>query len=107
MPDEIIVAINRLGADINRRHGENVQRLTTTDGKLDDLRQRVDNLHDAFPDRDFGRHRRYHEAVIAKIEARAQFYADLRTELATKGIWAVLVTVCAALWFYFKSKLAL
>lgn len=107
MPDEIIAAIDRLGVGINQRHGENVARHHTTDGKLDDLRQRVDDLLDAFPDRDFGRHRRYHEAVIAKIEARAQFYADLRTELATKGIWAVLVTVCAALWFYFKSKLAL
>lgn len=58
----------------------------------------------AFPEGDADAHRRYHEELIRKAKVRADFYQELRTELAKKGIWAVIVLLGIALWAFVKSK---
>ncbi|MFJ9533326.1 hypothetical protein [Herbaspirillum sp. NPDC101396] len=54
-------------------------------------------------DGDAEAHRKYHEALIHKAEERTRFYAELRVKLAEKGIWAVVVFVSAALFWYIKE----
>lgn len=71
---------------------------------MDEVIRRVDDLHKAFPGGDWEGHRRYHECLIRKMEARTKFYEDLRSHLAKNGIWAVLVVLGLAIWQYFKIK---
>lgn len=102
---EVVDAINGLKDDLDQRHNENIGRAAVTDRKVDEAIRRIDDLHKAFPGGDWDAHRRYHEAIIRKMEDRAQFYRDLRTELAKKGAWAVLGMLAIAVWAYVKSKL--
>lgn len=101
---EVIESIRELGKDQAERHSENVTRLNVTDRKVEEVIRRVDDLHDAFPGGDWISHRKYHENLIRKLEAKEKFYDDLRAELAKKGLWAVIVVVGLALWAFFKSK---
>jgi hypothetical protein len=101
---EIMDAIGVLKSDLDQRHGENITAQAVTDAKVVELLRGVDDLRRAFPDGDWDGHRRYHEAIIKKLEAREQFYRELRGELAKKGLWALLVMLGLAVWAYFKAK---
>lgn len=101
---QIVSALADLKQDLDQRHSENVTRADVTDRKVDEAIRRIDDLHKAFPGGDWDGHRRYHEELIRKLEARSQFYQDLRAELAKKGMWALIVLLGLALWQYFKSK---
>lgn len=103
--DEIAEAILAIKADLDQRHGENVTRAEINEKLLGDLIRRVDGLYHAFPDEDPDGHRRYHDAMVKRIEARTKLYEDLRTELAKKGIWAVLILLATAVWFFIKAKI--
>lgn len=102
--DATAAAIRELIETLNTRHGENINRLDVTDKKVDEAIRRIDALHEAFPDADTVGHRMYHESLIKRIEARSKLYEDLRSDLAKKGLWALILTLGAAIWFYFKSK---
>lgn len=102
---EVVAAINGLRADLDQRHSENVDARAATDAKVAEAIRGIDELRRAFPGGDWDGHRRYHEAVIKRIEAREQFYQDLRTDLATKGLWAVIIALGGAVIFYIKVKL--
>lgn len=101
---QVVDAIEGLRGDLDERHLENTTALGVTDRKVDEVIRRVDDLHKAFPGGDWEGHRRYHERLISKMEAREQFYRDLRAELAKKGMWAVIVLLGLALWQYLKTK---
>jgi hypothetical protein len=101
---EVVDAINGLRDDIDQRHIENIGAQALTDGKLVEAIRGIDELRRAFPGGDWDGHRRYHEAVIKRIEAREKFYQDLRTDLATKGLWAVIIALGGAVIFYIKAK---
>lgn len=102
---EIVEAISELKADLDQRHGENITAQAVSAAKVNELLRGVDELRRAFPDGDWDGHRRYHEAIIKKLEAREQFYLDLRGELAKKGLWAVIAMLGVALWAFFKAKI--
>lgn len=102
---QIVDAISDMREDMAQRHSENVTRREVTDREVDEVIRRVDDLHDAFPGGDWDGHRRYHEAVIKKLEAREKLYQDLRTELAKKGLWGLIALVGLALWAWFKTKM--
>lgn len=102
--DEVAAAILAIKDDLDQRHSENITRAEVTDKKVDEAIRRIDDLHKAFPGGDWEGHRRYHEAMIKRVEARSKLYEDLRSELAKKGLWALILTLGAAIWFYFKSK---
>lgn len=103
---QVVEAIKGLREDLAERHLENTTAIGVTEKKVDEAIRRIDDLHEAFPGGDWEGHRRYHEAIIKKLEAREQFYQELRSELAKKGVWAVLALVGVALWQYFKAKVA-
>src|SRR5471032_1488814 len=96
--NEIAEAIRELIADLHQRHSENVTRHEVTDRKVDEAIRRIDDLHDAFPGGDWDGHRRYHEAVIKKLEARAKLFEELRSHLLKNGLWVGLGFVAWALW---------
>ncbi|MEX3972264.1 hypothetical protein [Paraburkholderia caribensis] len=100
----VVAAVDSLRTEIGERHVENTSSLEVLEKDLKVVIERVDDLARGFPDGDWEGHRRYHEAVIQKMEARTKFYDDLRTELAKKGLWALLVLVGIAVWQYIKTR---
>jgi hypothetical protein len=98
--EALIAAIARLDTRLGREHAEN--RTDNADFKRE-VRDKLDELRKAFPGDDPEGHRRFHDALIAESGARKAFWSDLRGRLLEKGIWAVLVFVAGALWFYFKE----
>ncbi len=57
-------------------------------------------LRSAFPDGDPVEHRRAHEQMIEFHKQRADFYRDLKKQLASKGMLAIVGIVLLALWHY-------
>lgn len=100
----VVAAVDSLRDEIDQRHVENRSDNEVQGRKLDEVIRRVDDLHKAFPGGDWDGHRRYHETLIARAEARTKFYDDLRAELAKKGMWALIALLGIALWQYIKSK---
>lgn len=101
----VVSAVDSLRNEIDQRHVENRSDNEVQGRKLDEVIRRVDDLHKAFPGGDWDGHRRFHETLIARAEARTKFYDDLRAELAKKGIWALLGLLGIALWQYIKSRM--
>lgn len=102
--EAVAKALDSLRDEIGLRHVENTSSLEVVQRELQVVIERVDDLAKGFPGGDWEGHRRYHEAVIRKMEARTKFYDDLRADLAKKGLWAILVMISTAVWFYAKSK---
>lgn len=96
----VLAAVAKMDARLGREHAEN--RSDTADFKRE-VREGLDELRKAFPGEDPEGHRRFHEALIAESAARKAFWSDLRGRLLEKGIWAVVVFVAGAVWFYFKE----
>lgn len=100
----VVEAIDALRGEIGARHAENTSTLEVVEVKVNVLIERVDDLARGFPNDDPDGHRRAHEALIRKAEARARLYEKLLEELAKKGLWALLVLFGIALWQYIKSQ---
>ncbi len=101
----VVNAVNHLRDEIDLRHVENTSVNEVQTRKLDEVIRRVDALHNGFPNGDVESHRRYHETLIAKAEARTAFYKDLRSDLTKKGLWAVVATVGIIAWHYMQTHL--
>lgn len=82
--DPVLDAINVLQQSFDKRHTENT-------GHLEALEEKVDQVLKGFPDGDPASHRKFHEALINRAQAREKFWNDLRSELIRKGILAMLV----------------
>ncbi len=63
-----------------------------------DQAQRLDSLASGFPSGDPARHRRYHEAEIKRIEARAEFWSKLRLSVTQWGLLGFLGWAAVSLW---------
>lgn len=85
----------------NAKHDQNQTRMDTLEREMVAMAAAVKL---AYPDGDADGHRRFHEEMIRKAAERAQFYQDLRTKLAEKGIWALFVLLAIALWAFIKAK---
>lgn len=75
---------------------ENGERRSDLAAAIHDLSKKIDALMAAFPGDDPGGHRRYHEVVIKRAEARAMLFEKLRFELVKWGLlgflgWLVLI----------------
>ena len=80
--------------------------------KLDLILAEVKHMRSAFPkdedgDVDYEGHRKYHESLIRAAEAQAEFWNDLKREVAKKGILAALVIVLGLLWLGAQTKLGI
>lgn len=97
-------ALDRIEDGMKQRHAENTSSLKVLEKDLKVVMESVDDFAKGFSGGNWEGHRLYHEAVIKKMEGRAKLYEDLRSELAKKGMWALLVLIGIALWQYLKTK---
>lgn len=80
--------------------------------RLDEILVEVRKLHSAFPETergevDFEGHRKYHEEMIKAAQAQTQFWAELRLDIAKKGVWSLLTIVCGLVIIGISTKLGL
>lgn len=80
--------------------------MTTADELLAEVREikrdlgahieREDDLwRSAFPNGDIAGHRHAHEAMIEAAQEQAKFWRELKTDLAKKSAWGIIVLVFA------------
>lgn len=62
---------------------------------------RIAAIAAGFPDGDAAGHRRYHEAEIKRIEARAEFWSKLRLSVTQWGLLGFLGWALVSLWLEF------
>lgn len=101
---EVISAIGGLREDLGKRHSENATAQAATDAKVVELLRGIDDLRRAFPDGDWDAHRRYHESIIERTQARTAFYRELSAHLIKGGAWALIVFLAWASWQAIKAK---
>ena len=99
-------ALWALKTDLDTRHDENTERHNTTDERLEEVLRQIKKLSDGFPAGDTDGHRRYHEAVIKRAEARAKLWEETRAHVIKNGFWLGLGFLCWTLWQAFKAKVA-
>ena len=59
------------------------------------------DMRGSVPNSDFDGHRRYHEAIILRMEARAKIWTDISSSVAKWGIIGLLGLVGWAIWHEF------
>ena len=84
----------------------------TIERKLDLILDHLTRLEGAFARNDDGSvdidgHRRYHEAMIDAAKEQAQFWRELKIDIAKKGAWGVLVIVVGLVVVGLQSKFGL
>lgn len=84
--------------------------LEALDAQLKELLGEVRRFHGAFPRTDDGEcdldgHRKYHEALIVAANEQAEFWRDLRRDLAKKGAWSLLLLICGLILTGVMAKL--
>jgi len=58
--------------------------------------------HDGTPD--FEGHEAFHTALIEESRARTVFYRDLRHELVKKGLWGLVMILCALITYWWTGQ---
>jgi hypothetical protein len=92
----VVAALDRLEDSMGQRHTENTSTLEVVQKELRLVIDRVDDLAKGFPEGDPEGHRRFHEVLIERATARTRFYEELRTELAKRGLWALVLAAVTA-----------
>lgn len=82
------------------------------DRRFDEVMQELKKIHGAFASNDDGTtdfegHRRFHEEKLKAAKAEAEFWAELKLEIAKKGIWSLLVIVCGLVVIGLSAKLGI
>ena len=84
----------------------------TIERKLDLILDHLTRIEGAFARNDDGTvdidgHRRYHEAMIEAAKEQAQFWRELKLDIAKKGAWGLLIIVLGLVVVGFQSKFGL
>mgnify|MGYP000101854468 CR=1 FL=1 len=82
------------------------------DRRFDELLAEIKKISTAFTTNedgstDFEGHRRFHEQKIRAAQAEAEFWRDLKLEIAKKGVWSLLVIVCGLVMLGASAKFGL
>lgn len=91
---DLTAVVLSLKSDLDRRHEENTVTLESVSAK-------VDSVLAGFPEGDPAGHRKFHEALIKRAEARARMYQEITGDIITKGLWLALLGIGAILVKYF------
>ncbi len=80
------------------------------DRRFDEVMQELKKIGTAFTTNedgstDFEGHRRFHESKILAARAEADFWRELKLEIAKKGIWSLLVVICGLIVVGASAKL--
>ncbi len=96
--EEVLNAVVSLQKSFDVRHTENVDRLTS-------IEEMVEKLMNGFPNRDPDSHRRYHEAIIARMELRNKLVREALTKAAGAGAIAGTGWIAYAIWQALKFSI--
>ena len=82
------------------------------DRRFDEVMAELRKIHGAFASNDdgstdFDGHRRFHEEKLRAARAEAEFWAELKLEIAKKGIWSLLVIICGLVVVGMSAKLGM
>lgn len=66
------------------------------ESRLDEILAEIKKIHGGFPrnddgDTDFIGHREAHEQMIKAAKAQAEFWNELKLDVAKKGVWGILI----------------
>jgi len=66
------------------------------ESQLDEILAEIKKIHGGFPrnedgDTDFMGHREAHEQMIKAAKAQAEFWNELKLDVAKKGVWGILI----------------
>lgn len=92
--------------DLIQQQNEKLDKLTEfVRSSTSDQAQRLESIASGFPSGDPARHRRYHEAEIKRIEARAEFWSKLCLSVTQWGLLGFLGWAAVSLWQEFLKGL--
>lgn len=82
------------------------------DRRFDEVLTELKRIHSAFASNedgtvDFEGHRRFHEEKVRAARAEAEFWSELKLEIAKKGIWSLVVILCGLTVVGLSAKLGL
>lgn len=82
------------------------------DKRFDEVMAELKKINGAFAtddsgDTDFEGHRRFHEEKVRAAKAEADFWRELKLEIAKKGLWSLLVILCGLVVVGASAKLGL
>ena len=82
------------------------------DRRFDEVMAELKKIHGAFASTDdgatdFDGHRKFHEEKVRAAKAEAEFWAELKLEIAKKGLWSLLVIICGLVVVGLSAKLGL
>lgn len=82
------------------------------DRRFDELLVEIKKISSAFTSNedgstDFEGHRKFHEEKIRAAKAEADFWRELKLEIAKKGLWSLLVIICGLVVVGASAKLGL
>jgi hypothetical protein len=103
--DPLVAEMRMLRQSLDRKHPENVGHMKKMEDKIDLMDSKVDQVLAGFPEGDPEGHRRAHDAMIKKAEESTKFWRELRVKLAEKGVWAVLMFISGALYWYLMDRM--
>ena len=88
-------------ADQENHQGEPLGHMDHIESQLDSIIKTLETITSAFPmidgKVDVEGHRKYHEAMIAAATEQAQFWKELKLDLAKKGTFALIIIVLGLL----------
>lgn len=82
------------------------------DRRFDEVMDELKKINGAFATSDdgttdFDGHRRFHEEKVRAAKAEAEFWSELKLEIAKKGLWSLLVIICGLVVVGLSAKLGL
>ena len=82
------------------------------ESRLDEILSEIKKIHGGFPrndmgETDFSGHREAHEEMIKAARAQAEFWNELKLDVAKKGIWGILIVVVGLIVAGLAAKLGI
>jgi hypothetical protein len=92
--------------EVHLAHSDNAH----IDRRFDEVLDEIKKISTAFATNadgsvDFEGHRRFHEEKLRAAKAEAEFWNELKLEIAKKGIWSLLTIICGLIVVGVSAKL--
>lgn len=80
------------------------------ESRLDEILTEIKKIHGGFPrteygETDFAGHREAHEEMIKAARAQAEFWNELKLDIAKKGVWGMVIILIGLVMAGLAAKL--
>jgi hypothetical protein len=82
-------------------------KLNTLMEEWHEMRELINKINGAFPDKDPDAHRMWHEIENERIKAIRRLTATIKEKTIAGLVWSGIVALCGLLWTGIKAKLAM